>query len=660
MLLTTDDVQTIHLGPPDSNRPAESGLLKELFDYLNLGADRRCHRLGRYHILEVLGKGGFGIVVKAVDPTLERFVAIKILAPQLAVTAPPRKNFLREARSAAQVKHENVVQIHSVEEEPLPYLVMEYIDGESLQQRLDRTGPMKPEETIQIGRQIAEGLAAAHAVGLVHRDIKPSNIMLEKGDPPVVKITDFGIARTTDDVSLTTSNVIIGTPLYMSPEQANGDVVDLRSDLFSLGSVLYTMVSGRPPFRAAQTMAVLKRIVDDNPRSVRQINPAVGAGLARVIDRLHAKSPKGRYTSAIEVAQALEKCLHEKPAALPRIPRRVVWGTAVAAALFGFTAVVGIGWAVFTKGGGATAANQANAPASLELPMQDDPEKALLTASPKLDNALAAVAREVVWENAVAAMPVEDQAPAVNARLQTLNAKYDGTRLAYTLKKGAVDTLSLVSANLADLTPLRALKELRELSIIAPYAPVGPPRGILQDLSPLRGMKLEALYIDITSVHDLTPLADLSLKSLTVWGFLGCDLRPLHGMKLTYLNLGLSKVNDLAPLRGMPLEYLCLNISEVSDLSPLKGMKLKALLVEHTKVKDLGPGWDMPLEVLAVQGASVADLPRVSKLPLKELYLDYEPARDRDLLRSIKTLEMVNHQPVAEFLAKADKKRSAE
>jgi eukaryotic-like serine/threonine-protein kinase len=162
-------------------------------------------RIGHYEVLEVLGKGGFGTVFRAFDETLHRVVAIKVLAPQIAATSPARKRFLREARSSARVRHENVVQVYAVEEQPLPYLVMEFIPGETLQERVNRTGPLETVDVVQIGRQIAEGLAAAHDMGLIHRDIKPGNILIEAGPLQRVKITDFGLARTVDDASVTQS-----------------------------------------------------------------------------------------------------------------------------------------------------------------------------------------------------------------------------------------------------------------------------------------------------------------------------------------------------------------------------------------------------------------------------------------------------------------------
>ena len=265
-------------------------------------------RIGHYEVLEVLGKGGFGIVFRAFDDVLQRVVAVKVLAPAMAATSPARKRFLREARSSAQVRHENVVQVYAVEEQPLPYLVMEFIPGETLQQRLDRTGPLEAPEIVRLGRQIAEGLAAAHATGLIHRDIKPGNVLIEGGPQRRVKITDFGLARAADDASLTQSGVLAGTPMYMAPEQAKGETLDHRADLFSLGSVLYVMATGRPPFRAATTYAVLKRVVEDAPRPIREVIPEMPQWLCDIIAKLHAKKPEDRFQSAREVADVLADC----------------------------------------------------------------------------------------------------------------------------------------------------------------------------------------------------------------------------------------------------------------------------------------------------------------------------------------------------------------
>lgn len=266
-------------------------------------------RLGEYEILEIIGRGGMGIVFKAYDRDLNRYLAIKVLSPHYTSSAAARKRFGCEAQAAAAVVHQHVVAIHAVDAfGKLPYLVMPYVACESLQERLDRDGPLEVKDVLRIGLQAAEGLAAAHAQGLVHRDVKPANILLEKGVDRVL-LTDFGLARAIDDATLTRSGVIAGTPQYMSPEQTKGEAIDHRTDLFSLGSVLYAMCTGRPPFRAETTMGVLNRICNDAARPVREVNPDVPAWLAAVIERLLAKTPDSRYASAAEVASLLEGCL---------------------------------------------------------------------------------------------------------------------------------------------------------------------------------------------------------------------------------------------------------------------------------------------------------------------------------------------------------------
>lgn len=266
-------------------------------------------RLGGYEVSGVIGSGGMGVVLKAFDGPLDRTVAIKVLAPRLASSGAARRRFAREAKAAATVLHPNVIVIHGVlNDGPLPFLVMPYIRGESLQRRLDRQGPLQTEEILRIGQQVASGLSAAHGQGLVHRDIKPANILLEDGVERVT-LTDFGLARAVDDASLTRSGVIAGTPQYMSPEQARGENVDGRSDLFSLGSVMYAMCTGRPPFRAETSYGILRRITDTEPRPIREVNPNIPAWLELIIQRLHTKSLDDRIQTAEHVAVLMQHCL---------------------------------------------------------------------------------------------------------------------------------------------------------------------------------------------------------------------------------------------------------------------------------------------------------------------------------------------------------------
>ncbi len=307
--------------------PTADLLAREIRGWLDPTDDpQMLGRFAGYEIVGIIGHGGMGIVLKGFEASLNRYVAIKVLAPRLAANGAVRQRFAREAQAAAAVLHDNVVAIHRVDEfHGLPFLVMPYIADTSLQKRINDEGPLPIAAVLRIGSQIAAGLAAAHHQGLVHRDIKPANIMLEKNVERVT-ITDFGLARTVDDASLTKTGLIAGTPQYMSPEQARGESVDQRSDLFSLGSVLYTMCTGRAPFRAETSYAVLRRITDEGPKPIQEINPDIPQWLCQIIARLMSKQPDDRFESACEVAELLEECLAhvQQPTVVPLPHSRVL------------------------------------------------------------------------------------------------------------------------------------------------------------------------------------------------------------------------------------------------------------------------------------------------------------------------------------------------
>ena len=282
-------------------------------------------RLGRYEVERLIGSGGMGVVFKAFDTELNRPVAIKLLAPYLATSGPARQRFSREARAAAAVVHQHVVPIHNVETQcEVPFFVMQYVSGESLQARIDREGALELCEILRIGMQVADGLAAAHQQGLVHRDIKPSNILLEEGVDRSL-ISDFGLARAVDDSSLTRTGFHPGTPQYMSPEQASGQIVDARSDLFSLGSMLYTMCTGRPPFRAENSLSVMRRISESEPTPIRELNPNIPEWMGEVIAKLMKKDVQDRLSSAAEVRELLEACLSHVQQPLSRLLPALPW-----------------------------------------------------------------------------------------------------------------------------------------------------------------------------------------------------------------------------------------------------------------------------------------------------------------------------------------------
>jgi hypothetical protein len=260
-----------------------------------------------------------GVVFQARDPQLERLVALKAMLPGMAATASARQRFLREARAAAAVKHDHIITIYQVgEDRGVPFLAMELLHGEPLDRRLRRQGSLPVAEVLRIGREVAEGLAAAHEGGLIHRDIKPANIWLE-GSRARVKILDFGLARAAaDGAQLTHPGAIVGTPAFMAPEQVHGRAADARCDLFSLGCVLYQMATGRLPFEGSDTVSTLMAVASQDPRPPRQVNPGVPREVSDLVMHLLAKDPAGRPPSAAAVAEALA-ALERAEAAIPAV-----------------------------------------------------------------------------------------------------------------------------------------------------------------------------------------------------------------------------------------------------------------------------------------------------------------------------------------------------
>jgi serine/threonine-protein kinase len=264
-------------------------------------------KLGPYEVRRLVGRGGTGIVFEGLDPMLNRTVAVKVLSPLLAVSDQARCRFLREARAAAALTHEHIVTIHAVDQaNGVPFLVLEYVSGETLAGRLCRDGRLSLSDAVRLGAQVARGLAAAHAKGLVHRDIKPENLLLEASTNRV-KIADFGLVKVTCEDSITLEGTIAGTPEFMSPEQASGVGVGTQSDLFSLGAVLYTACSGISPFRAESPLRSLERVCRESPAPLGQVDPTLPDWFCTVVHRLLEKDPRARIASAAELAEALER-----------------------------------------------------------------------------------------------------------------------------------------------------------------------------------------------------------------------------------------------------------------------------------------------------------------------------------------------------------------
>jgi len=264
-------------------------------------------RLGDYRVLKTMGVGGMGVVFRAEDPQLKRLVALKVMKPTAAASPSAKARFLLEAQAAAAIVHDNIVAIHQVGDSgEVPFIAMQYLRGESLQAKLERDGRLAQCDVLRIGREVALGLAAAHKQNLIHRDIKPDNIWIEE-ETSRVKILDFGLARITsgDDSGITQSGMVLGTPRYMAPEQAEGEAVDARCDLFSLGTVLYHLAAGKPPFNGANLTATLIAVAHKQEEPIATLRKDLQPEFCALVRQLLEKDPSQRPQSAAEVAQRL-------------------------------------------------------------------------------------------------------------------------------------------------------------------------------------------------------------------------------------------------------------------------------------------------------------------------------------------------------------------
>jgi serine/threonine protein kinase/Leucine-rich repeat (LRR) protein len=664
-------------------------------------------RLGAYRVLKVLGHGGMGMVFLAEDPRLKRTVALKVMLPEVAKKESARERFLREARAAAAIEHDHIITIYQVDEDRgVPFLAMPLLKGMSLENYLRKKGKSEPDafatasesvakasatagapvahasgsagltlgQILKLGREIAKGLAAAHERGLIHRDIKPANIWLDATAGGRVKILDFGLARSPEtDATITQSGMIVGTPAYMAPEQATGQKVDGRADLFSLGVVLYRLCSGRLPWHGDTAMATLMAVATEEAASLAQLKPDLPPALTDLVARLLAKKPHERPKSAkavVEAIAAIEKQLatekvpvaqafqvepsHWQQLAEPsetaavvkvrkpiqKRPRR--WPLVAAAA-----AVVLLGggvalWQVIihlkTPEGsaelrvpaGATVTIDKTGKATVELPNQVFEQ----------------------WVKDTQKLPPAKQVEAVAAKLKELNPNFD-LKLTPTYEGAVVTRLQLSTNEVSDIRPLRALPGLTVLDFGEAVTRWG--HGKLADLEPLRGLKLKELSLKGNAkVVELAPLAGMPLTKLDVSGTGVVDLAPLKNCPLDLLNCAGTPVYDLAPLKGTPLRYLYLDGAKVDDLSPLKDLPLLKLVWCHgTLVSDLSPLASKPIYELHCAKARVTDLSVLRTMPLKNLTCDFNATRDTEILRSIQTLAKINGKPAAEFLKEA-------
>jgi serine/threonine protein kinase len=286
--------------------------------------------ISHYKISGKLGEGGMGVVYKAEDTKLKRTVALKFLSANTTPDEEGKARFIREAQAAAALDHSNICTTYEIDEaDGRTFIAMAYVDGQSLEERI-RSGPIEPREAVDIASQVAEGLGEAHENGIIHRDIKSANIML--GKKGGAKIMDFGLAKLVGSTKLTRTATIMGTVAYMSPEQALGEAADHRTDIWSLGVVLHEMLTGELPFMAETDVALLHKIIYDEPESVSAINPYAPPGLSTVVEKAMAKDPGQRHQSAAEFIGDIRNFKSHQTSEMrpmPRTPRQTVGRTSL-------------------------------------------------------------------------------------------------------------------------------------------------------------------------------------------------------------------------------------------------------------------------------------------------------------------------------------------
>lgn len=607
-------------------------------------------RLGAFRVLRVLGRGGMGVVFLAEDTALQRAVALKVLNPEFARRADGAVRFLREARAAAALRHEHVVTIYQVGEAegpegPVPFLAMEFLEGSSLEKALaQHTLPLS--EVIRIGREVAQGLAAAHQSGLIHRDIKPDNIWLEQTQnvawrsdttamqthecvvPRVdkesvatestsellpesglghVKLLDFGLARTVRmESQLTEHGVVVGTPAYMAPEQAAGRPIDGRADLFSLGCVLYRMCTGQSPFPTTDVMATLSALANHDPVPVRQLNPAVPQGLADLIHRLLEKNPARRPASAQAVADAL-RALERKSSALPRPPflrhSRILLASLAVSLFLVLAAVVIV----------------------VRVPGREA-EFVIDTDDPNL----------VFQADGKGGIVLEDRK--ANRRYQLKVGRYDSATGEYEIDVtepvgGLEFSTRTLTLKRGDRVALKASLRSAEKATTPdkPEKPGALPAGVTgidkEWLAMVARLPADEQIVVVTArLRALNPGFDGEVKS------------EIEAGVVVGFEFPTQDVSNVAPVRGFPglrklkCEGTFDDPGDLIDLTPLTGLPLKVLSVfKNDRLFDLRPLAGMPLVELNCYGTAVVDLTPLEKCPLAGLTMGQTGVTNRGL-----------------------------
>ncbi len=650
-------------------------------------------RLGPYRVLKVLGAGGMGVVFLAEDPTLRRPVALKTLQPALAANPAARERFLREARAVAAIEDERIVPIYQVgEDRGIPFFAMQLLRGQTLEDRLrdaaatTGTGALPITEAVHIAHEIARGLAAAHARGVIHRDIKPANVWLEsrQGDKETgrqgdkgtrrhgdtaaergvsvfssfrVRLLDFGLARGIDDaVSLTQPGQVTGTPAYLAPELLAGSSPDERCDLFGLGCVLYRMTTSRTAWTALRSASTTQAVAA--PASPQSLNPEVPAELNGLILQLLAGDPACRPPSAQAVADRLAEIADELSSvtiAAGRRRHRPRWAWAALAAAALLVAVAGIIYVRTDRGEFVLEVSDSDVAVALRE------EGGIALHDRKTDRTfLLGVGKHDLPTGEYDIDVRETGKLEFSTRRFTIH-RGDETKVAVFLRPSKVDPLDKWIAEVAELSAEEQVKAVgRKLQELNPEfdGNVGPRYAEQQ--------VVEA-HVITDHVTDIRPIK--ALRHLEIFVCRGSapgrgiltDLAPVKALlKLDYLDCSANRIKDLAPLRGMLLRKLVAWENPIRDLTPLRGIPLASLDLNYTAVSDLRPIHNMPLRTLLLDAHYATDLEPLTGMPLREVRCRFRPERHTHVLRSIKSLETINDRPAEEFWKEQDARRALE
>jgi serine/threonine protein kinase len=560
-----------------------------------------------YKLLDRIGHGRMAGVYKAMH-CLGQVVAIKVLPPSKAKDPKALARFQREARLALRLKHPNVVRTFQTGlADQMHYLVMEYLDGETLEEVMQRHKRLPTDEAVRLIRQALQGLQHLHEQGMVHRDLKPANLMLvpagATGEPDntmraTLKILDIGVGRALFDEGdatsaeqpdkLTNRGDLLGSPDYMAPEQArDAHTADIRADIYSLGCVLYHALTGQPPFPDANSVQKLKKHALAMPEPLKVFNPAADR-LQGIINKMLAKDPAQRYATPAQAAQALQTFLAREPQPvlvakavradrkkledyerwlaathpespganlLQRHPKKVL--AAAGAGLAGVLLIVGLLFALHRP------------KQETKVADQQPPDKGSSASPPAPPETFEA------WRERVAKLPAEAQVDEVATKMKELNNGFDGV-ITPTIEEGVVTGLQFLTDDVTDLSPLQALRGLKLLSCTG-----SPPNGgKVRDLSALKGLKLVSLDCGYNEeVSNLSPSEDMPLISLGIAGTRVANLSPLRNLSLMSVNCAGTKVTNLSALKDTGLRMLDITETTVEDLSPLRGMPLQYLRV---------------------------------------------------------------------------------